>query len=376
MGVPRIRRKIFDLSYDHVGPPMYWLSRRGVSRALIAELFGKTPNHVSVNATNQKHSTSKTKQIVLPAKPDISRAGPELRLPGDDRHDDLEARIETEAARFWSEVRGLAGVASLGAFLREINRPGRENIQRNRLKARVEHIMAEMYLHAGYLRTAMRYCRRSLATRHSLYKDTLYRTELFAYAKTMLLFTCILEVSGNLKPVLGILDYAEAAFKASKFPIDPELHRQRASAMLRQGDASSAREEYLLAYDAYPAHFEFRNLKASDHAQHDVGKRPFAILDQSYEKAKHNIEIARGWPEGDVHHSANINTAIATAFLTDSVESQADALKMLPAARVAAEGYGRQMTSVRLLELVPRIPREHQRNWVLFALHYNAYRNR
>ena len=146
--------------------------------------------------------------------------------------------------------------------------------------------------------------------------------------------------------------------------------------MLRQGATTRARAEYLLAYDAYPAHFEFRRLEGSDHARHDVGRRPFAILDQSYEKAGRNVEIARAWPEGDIHHSANINTAIVTAFLTDSEAVQEEALKLLPTARLAAEGYGRQMTSVRLLELIPKIPRQHRRDWALFALHYNAYRNR
>lgn len=378
MSHKRTRRKTFDPDYVDFRPAMYWLRTHGMSRGEIAEMFTTTENFASVSISNEKHAAeSREASVVIPQRPNLALAEDEfvIRL-GESHADELEEKIESLGESFWEHVRGLDGLLRLGETLREVSRPHAENIPRWRMRARLKHLMAETYLHAGYAKSAIDLCEEAFALELNLYEQTQSREDIKSYAKTLMLSSLARIMREEWESARKTLEIAEESFKAANVPIDPEIFRQRASISLRHGDLEEAIRMYGEAFESFPEHREYLGYGQENYARYDVGVRPLAAIQGDLEAAEHNLEVANDWPEGDIHRAINLNWAVAAAFRTHSPEAEQRAHELLTQAYVAGFGFGHQMTITRLLELTPRVRQDIRDEWVLFALRYNAYRKK
>jgi tetratricopeptide (TPR) repeat protein len=354
---------------------MHWLRKRSLSRVEIATIFEKSPNYTSVSILNEE-LREKEQQTSLPAIPDFTLAAPEIVIPGQFTTTDLEEEIEQASANFWQHVRGLDGVLALGLLLRKTSQPDPENIHLLRLRCHLKHLLAETYVHAGYAKTAICFCEEAIEAELDLYKQTHSREDLKRYAKTLLLLSRAHIMREEWNTAGKVLKIAEQAFEVAHMPVDPELHRQRAAILMNQGKIEEVAELYGKAFKTFPAHRAHLGYGEEDYYHYDVGIRPLAVLHGSIERAERNLEVAEDWLAGDIHRAINLNWAAAAAFRSDSSQAEHSAQEWLKKAREESYGFGHQMTVTRLLELTPRIPSHLRKEWVLFALHYNAYRNK
>lgn len=372
----RNRRKVFDDRCD-LRPAMHWLRRNGVNRTYIAHLFGESDNYVSVADKKERKDVPARALAVSPIEPpDFASVEAGFSASRPNPYEDRERSVEEFGVHFWANVRGLGGLLDLGHELRKVSAPDRENYELLRLRARLKHLTAEMYLHAGYAKTALKHCYDAILEHQRIIEQTNSRLDTERFAKTCLLASSAHLMREEFRAALQELDLAQNAYLAAQVPIDPEVSRQRASIALQSGEVESARALYRRAFDEFPAHREHLGYGCTVYARHDVGKRPLALLDKDFAAAQRNLETSSAWPAGDIHHSINLNLAIAVGFQTDSGSTRTEALKLLPRAREAAQGYGRQAATVGLLELTPQIPDELQAHWTVFAVQFNAYRNK
>jgi tetratricopeptide (TPR) repeat protein len=378
MGKARIRRKIFNSDVVDLRPAMYWLWKHGVTRRELIDMFHIDANYISVSVHNQGLAeTERKSSVVIPEVPDLTIAEDEYLIWKSSKDlDRIEDQIDKFGKSFWEHVRGLDGTLRLGESLRNISRPLDVNIPLLRFRAKLKHLLAETYLHAGYANTSIDFCNEAFEIQLDLYKDTHSRNDLKDYAKTMMLYSLANIMQENWKTSKAVLRIAEMAFEAANVPVDPELYRQQASIQMRAGKISEASALYKKAYDYFPAHREYLGYGEEKFYRHDVGVRPLAVLNSDIEAAERNLEIAREWPSYDIHRAINLNWAIATALRTGTPSSFKRAEELLEQARKESVGFGHQMTITLMLALTPRIPQHLQREWVIFALHYNAYRNK
>jgi len=374
----RRRARQFNPELKDFRRAIHWLWQRGVSRELIGQLFGKSSNLVSVLAHNEnENARQRERLILLPTEPDFSVASndPLLNTAGKST---LELAEEVERAEqdFWKSVRSLAGIPRYGELLQRLSERSEEDILARRLRARLKKMIAETYAHAGYVKSAIALATEALDIDLKLYGETESKDDLVNYAKTCLLMSLAHTQREEWKAALEIIERAERAFAAADIPVDPELYRQRAFIFFEQGKNEEAERLFKTAFQVFPAHREFLGFGPGEHAQHDVGLRPLAVLSGDFENALENLDIASAWPAGDIHHAINLNWAIATALLSDSPEAKRFAEENISRATLESRGFGHQATIIRLLAMTPRIPKEHRSDWIRFALNYNAYRNR
>ena len=374
----RRRARQFDPELKDFRRAIHWLWKRGVSRQLIGELFGKSTNQVSVSAYDENLAEHERRGTVdLPPEPNLKIAEDDLILDLPPVSTlEIAEEVETASKDFWGSVRSLEGIPVYGKLLQRLSKRSEEDILAHRLRARLKKMTAETYAHAGYLESAIALASEALNLDLKLYNDTRSKVELLSYAKVALLISLSHIQREEWRSALGTLKRAEQAFQAADVPIDPEVYRQRASIRFQQGRDDEAKILFKMAYDAFPAHRELLGFGEGAHARHDVGKRPLAYMTGDFGLALQNLEFARAWPEGDIHHAINLNAAIATAFLSDTKEAGEFINDNLTRAVQESAGFGHQSTIIHLLELTPRIPLEHRTAWVRFALNYNAYRNR
>jgi tetratricopeptide (TPR) repeat protein len=376
--IMRRRARQFNPEMKDFRRAIHWLWQRGVPRQLIAELFGKSENLVSVLAHNENLNKQQgERRIILPTEPDLGVAGDDalLNTAGTSTLELAEevARAEED---FWSSVRSLAGIPRYGELLQRLSERSEEDILALRLRARLKKMTAETYAHAGYAKSAIALAAEALEIDLKLYDETWSKDDLASYAKICLLMSLAHTHREEWKSALAVIDRAERAFSAADIPVDPELYRQRAFILLEQGKNEEAEKLFKKAFQVFPAHREFLGFGQENYAQHDVGIRPLAVLSGDFEGALENLDIARAWPAGDIHHAINLNWAIATALLSDSLEAKRFAEEHIARAMQESRGFGHQASIIFLLAMTPRIPQEHRRDWIKFALNYNAYRNR
>lgn len=372
----KIRR--FDPEPKDFRRAIHWLWNQRVPRNLIADIFQKSQNLISVSAFNEENFRSEHKNLIeLPPHPDITLAEDEF-LPGSIPKSTAAMRrmVEEVATQFWRRVRSLDGLLAYGTLLQKLSKREKENTTAYRLQARLKHLTAETYVHAGYAKSAIHFSEEAIALYLKLYDDTRSKLDLEGYAKASLLLSRARIQREEWDSAWRTLSLAAEAFGAANVPVDPELLAQRAMILAQQDNIADARKLYLRAYNAFPAHREYLGYGTDKHAHYDVGQRPLGILYGDFERSLQSLEVARSWPAGDIHHAINLNAAIATSLVSDSAASKHFAEENFTKAQAASAGFGHQMTVTRLLELTSRIPKSLHATWVRFALQYNAYRNR
>lgn len=374
----RVRVQDFRQDVPLVRGAMRWLLNRGVSRHLIAEIFGKTPGAISV-AVNYENAHRRQLVRLVNAPP-----VPDLRLAEDDFLPDMaDSKTRARAnqadragANFWGHVRGLEGIRQYRRILQAMSKPSRENLLAQRLQSQIRQMVGETYLHAGYTKAATHEIRKVVSEYFDLFRETRSRADLASFAKALVLFSRARIQDEWFDAALKSLTLAEEAFAAAHMPIDPEVYRQRAEVALAQNLDEAAQSLYRKAFSVFPAHREVLGFGATAHARYDAGKRPLALISADFQAALAALEVSKAWPDGDIHHAINLNAAIATALLSNSSEARSFPKEEIQKAVEASRGYGQQMTRAVLLDVTPRIPAEHKIAWVRFVLRYNAYRNR
>jgi tetratricopeptide (TPR) repeat protein len=378
MTVQRTRRRMFDAGFADLRPAMHWLWKRGVPRTQLVELFKRGRNYISVSVHNEEiHEGERRKTIEMPGMSGFLPVEADLDLPEEKTEYAVrEEQVQHLEVTFWRRVGHLDGILELGKLLRKLSKPGVENTGLLRLRYRLKHLTAETYLHAGYARSAQRLCDEASAIQLDLYKQTRSREELQRHAKTLILRALASTMREEWTVAWKTLRTAWAAFDVAGVPVDPEVYRQRAWICASLGEMERARKYYQVAFERFPAHREYLGRGVEDHSRYDVGQRPLAVLDGSLEAAERNLEIAEAWPAADIHRAINLNWAAAAAYRSDAAQAELRAEELLVDSRRESHGFGHQMTICRLLELTPMIPRSLRKDWVIFALQYNAYRNK
>src|SRR5262249_28730845 len=93
---------------------------------------------------------------------------------------EIEQQIDDISRHFWEKVRDHKGAKQLGLLLRKVSRPSFENLALRRAAARLYHLLAEIYLHAGCCCSSLEFGVRAYRAEEDLYRETLSRHELFS----------------------------------------------------------------------------------------------------------------------------------------------------------------------------------------------------
>lgn len=359
-----------------------WLFDHDVAVSYIAAFFNKSESSIPVIAWRDRNG-------LVPRKTELAinnalRAGvdADLLLANPNTEPEmiseeptkLEIDVERFAETFWSKVRDHSGTAELGRLLRRASHPGVENISLRRSRSRLYHLLAEMHLHEGRCKSSLIYALKAYREQESLYKITLSRDELFSIGKTCLLISHAFILGSEFRKALPWLNVSKKAFEATGPLVDPEHYRQLAVVQFMD-NPDEARKNLSLAGKLLPI---FKP-QASRAEVRDIGERflKFVTNDIDWGESFNLFEYAIGnWPQGDLHVASNMNWAVGKALCTDSREAQAAALKLLEKHGSLSKGYLHQETVTELLPMASSLPLRLRRQWIWFAFHYNASRNK
>jgi hypothetical protein len=139
-----------------------WQTDHGISHALTARLFGRSESSIPVVAWRDANRLIPRKvEQVLHSASSAGMAADQLLKGVEIDEDDLEVplklpeleeQIDAFGRHFWEKVRDHEGAKELGLLLRKVSRPSLENLALCRARAKLYHLLAEIYLHAGCCR--------------------------------------------------------------------------------------------------------------------------------------------------------------------------------------------------------------------------------
>ena len=383
-----MRRRDFNPQVRDFKGAIVWLRDHGLEPTRVAGIFDITVNKVNVAFFRDKVRLVKRSTALLKAFDnrveisadknffEIEHNHPKIRLTK--RVRDLEDAIEQYGRRFWQGVRFLNGTPELGRLLRAVSQPAADNIPLLRVLARLHHLECETYLHAGYALSAMDFGLKAYGYSEYIYKHTRSSVDLERLAKTVLLISNSCISRRDMKRAqtwLKIADQAFIALSRQSTNLDPEYHRQLASAQRFAGEWSAARTNLLRAENLL-TDFKDTPTKA---AVKDMGDRVLNVIAATpkWDDSQELLQLAlREWPEYDSHRASNVNWTAACGFITDSLSAHRQASDLLEKYKSISQGFGLQSSGAYLLSLTPHIPRELRVKWVFFALSYNAYRDK
>jgi hypothetical protein len=364
-----------------------WQLEHGVSIATIAQLFSKSANSIPVIAWRDAnrliprkvesvlHSTSSAGMAADELLRNAKKGGDGIRVPL--KLPELEQQIDVFGRHFWEKVRDHEGAGELGLLLRKVSRPSCENLPLRRAAAKLYHLLAEIYLHAGCCRSSLEFGVKAFRAEEELYKETLSKVELFSIGKTSLLISQALINRSEFKGALPWIGRSTKAFEAGCHQVDPEHYKQLATVQFHSNAAKEAQRNYNLA-GRLLANYKYKpNVTAAE--VKDISERHLNVADGSadWEKAFDLMEFAlNSWPEGDIHKGLNVNWAAATGLSSDSLEGNRRAIKLLRDKAELSRGYLHPQTVTELLLMTLDLPRKLRPEWVRFSLHYNAFRNK
>jgi tetratricopeptide (TPR) repeat protein len=284
----------------------------------------------------------------------------------------LEDEVEEFAGSFWKHVRFLDGARTLGDFRRRISNPASDNVVLVRTGGRVNHLLAEMHLHAGYTASALAYATKAYEWESQTYNARPTRFNLDKIGRTLLLISHTFILRQEFFEASQWLKKARKAFAQTR-RIDPELFRQEAVVALHIGDLETAKKEFQLSGDLLSEYNPYSTVAAVK----DARDRFLNLINEDWGKAFELMEYAaEAWPAGDIHIGINVNWAAGIGFSVDDPEGHHWAQKLLAERGSINDGYGHQATVTRLLRLTSRLPMRLWKQWVLFAFYYNACRNK
>jgi hypothetical protein len=364
-----------------------WQLEHGVSIATIAQLFGKSETSILVIAwrdanriiprkvENVLHITSSAGVAAdkLLRKTKIDEDGIQAQL----KFADLDQQIDLFGQHFWEKVRDYKGARELGLLLRRVSRPSLENISLRRAAAKLYHLLAEVYLHAGCCLSSIKFGVKAYRAEEELYKEWLSRDELFSIGKTSLLISQALINRSEFDAALPWINRSRKAFEAGSYQIDPEHYKQLATVQFHSNAVTEAQKNYKLA-GRLLANYKYKP-NTTDAEVKDISERHLYVADRSseWEKAFELMEYAlKSWPKGDIHKGLNVNWAAAAGLSSDSSEGNRRAIKLLRDKAAFSRGYLHPQTVTELLLMTPDLPRKLRLEWARFSLHYNAFRNR
>ena len=364
-----------------------WQIEHGVPIATVAQLFGKSESSIPVIAwrdTNRLiprkvedvlHGTNSAgmaaDQLLKDVKIDEGEVKVRFKLT------ELEQQIDTFGRHFWEKVRDHEGAKELGLLLRKVSRPSWENLSLRRTAAKLYHLLAEIYLHAGCCRSSLEFGVKAYRAEEELYKETLSKDELFSIGKTSLLVSQALINRSEFDEALPWINRSRKAFEAGSHQVDPEHYKQLATVQFHGNAMSAARKNYKLA-GRLLAHYRYKpNATAAE--VKDISERHLYVAGptSNWEEAFDLMEYAlKNWPKGDIHKGLNVNWAAAAGLSSDSSEGNRRAMKLLRDKAALSRGYLHPQTVTDLLLMTPELPRKLRPEWARFCLHYNAFRNK
>ena len=315
-----------------------WQLDHGVPVTMIARLFDKSERSIPVIAWRDANRLIPRKvENVLQDADSAGFAADELlkgvgieddevRIPF--KFSDLEQQIDAFGQHFWEKVRDHAGAKELGLLLRKVSRPSWENLLLRRAAAKLYHLLAEIYLHAGCCRSSLKFGVRAYRAEEELYHETLSRNELFSIGKTSLLISQALINRSEFDTALSWIKRSRQAFEAGSHQVDPEHYKQLATVQFHGNAMHEATKNYeragrLLARYKYKPNATVAEVK-------DISERHLYVADRrsEWEKAFDLMEYAlKSWPKDDIHKSLNVNWAAAAGLSSDSPEGNRRATK-------------------------------------------------
>lgn len=364
-----------------------WQLEHGVPIATIAQLFGKSEASIPVIAWRDVNKLIPRKvEDVLFNTVSAGMAADELlknikveedQLKTPLKLTELEQQIDAFGRHFWIKVRDYEGAKELGLLLRKVSRPSFENLALRRAAARLYHLLAEIYLHAGCCRSSLEFGVKAYRAEEELYRETLSRNELFCIGKTSLLISQALINRSEFHEALPWINRSRKAFEAGSHQIDPEHYKQLATVQFHSEAIKEAQRNYRFAGQLL-ANYKYKP-NATVVEVKDISERHLYVTEHSsdWEKAFDLAEYAlTSWPKGDIHKSLNVNWAAAAGLSNDSPEGNRRAMRLLRDKAELSRGYLHPQTVTELLLMTPRLPRKLRPKWARFSLHYNAFRNK
>ena len=363
-----------------------WQLRHEVPEYTVAQLFSKAlksphviawrnanrliPRKVAQLLSDVKLAGLSADQVLQNAKVDETY----IEAPG--QVGKLEEQIDSFGREFWTKVRNHRGAKELGLLLRKVSRPSWENIPLRRAQARLYHLLAEVYLHAGCCRSSLVFSLKASDAEQQLYKETIGRDELFSIGKTSLLISQALINRSQYTEALPWIMRSKQAFEAGSHQVDPEHYKQLATVQFHTGDVDQAETNYRLAGKLLSSYRYKPNITAAE--VKDIGERHLNLIGKvDWGKAFELQEFAlHNWPSDDIHKALNVNWAAAAALMTDSPEANKAAIDLLNEQGNLSRGYLHPETVTELLLMTPTLPRSVRPEWAKFSLHYNAFRNK
>jgi hypothetical protein len=379
-----MRRRIFNPEKRDLSGVIRWLRDHGLSPAETAGVLGTTIDYVNVNFHRSQERGQPARIVPLLRSLDNRAAGVNEELFKPQAADDsqrspknirnIESKVHEYERHVWRGVRYLTGTSELGGLLQSFSRPAADNIPRLRLLARAYQMESHTYSHGGYVRSGLTFGLEAYATSEYVYRLTRNRSDLEHLAKTVLVISNSFISRRDFARADHWLKIARQAFVGVGRHPDPEYLRQLASIQRNQGDFCEARKNLSKAAEILP-HYQ---PGISEVAVRDMGDRVLFAIAQTpkWDDSQELLQLAlQQWPDYDHHRGSNVIWTVACGLLTDSPSVQQEALQLLEKHQNVTEGFALQSTGAYLLSLTPRIPEELRRDWVLFALSYNAYRN-
>jgi hypothetical protein len=390
--VLRLEPRVADL-----GPAVMWLDPH-LTTTEIADVFGITETHVRQLRYRAAWQPAKLQVPTKLTAPLIPPADPFASVPDDLREvlrvrpkEDsiavvrngrekvrlglLEKQIEQMGVSFWSGVRFGAGLSPLHELLSYVGRPAHP--RRIRALARLRQLIAESYVHTGYSRSAIEEGLQSLHLSRVAFDESGDAADLEALAKTALLISQSHLLRQEWALAKRFLDMHQQAHARIRLPLGGEYHRQRGAVAFQCGEDEIARRWFGEATNVFSETIEYGRHKQRYEIL-TMGQRQTNLLgavdwDGSQELLEYMLQAT---PPGGIHTSMSINWTAACGFSIDSSSANQRASELLEMSKDASLGFGHQATVAWLLGLSPRIPASLRREWVRFALYFNAFRNK
>src|SRR6185437_3659191 len=231
------------------------------------------------------------------------------------RMSDIEREIDQFGRHFWEKVRYQQGAKELGLLLRKVSRPSWENIPLRRAGARLNHLLSEIYLHAGCCLSSLVFGLKAYQLEEGLYKETLSREELFRVGKTCLLISQALINRSQCSEALPWINRSKEAFSAGGQQVDPEHYKQLATVQFHSKALSEAKRNYSRAGTLLREYRYKPNVPEAE--VKDISERHVNLIGKQadWERAFTLMEYAlRSWSGDDIHKALNVNWAAAAGL--------------------------------------------------------------
>lgn len=377
-----MRRRIYTPSIRDLAGAIHWLREHGVPITTIAQAFEKSNNYVAVADLHEELRRERGSDVVqaldtrvMTAKEDLIPM--QITAMGLNRWhpDDFAEEVEQFAATFWSRVRFLNGSLIVGQLLRKTGKAASDNLPLLRVAGRLYWLEAEIYVHVGYALSALTCGLEAYGFLSYIHKHSGSRLDVERIGRVALLISLAFSLRGDLIRAKKWVRVAGQAFERAN-KRSAEYYRMLATLQFRLGaDWRGVEKNFNLAEQALPEY----NPNATEAAVRDIAERPLDVFGEKpkWEESEALFQYALGkWPSYDIHLAINLIWTAACGLLTDSVAAHRRAYDLLQQHRDLVAGFNRQATSYHLLMMTEQIPAQLRREWILFALWYNAYRNK